>query len=218
MFHHKRFLLLGSIVLLAVTLFTFSPMSAPKAFAASLNGCPPEQAYPGSSDWVKVLQATLNAQEANSNGLFSFGSPLSVDGQYGQNTENAVRAWQTFVGGTGDAPGLVVGHGTWASLGYCVGTYISDHLKGSTQYSSCPPNLSSGSSGVWVEALQDMLNVDLWFGNMRDFPQYFTPYLANDGSFGPQTQAAVFDFQALSGIREDGSVGPQTWGKLRMCW
>lgn len=221
MFHFKRFLLLGSIVLLAVTLFTFSPMSASKAFAASLNYCPPTQALGKSNDWVKVIQATLNGQEADSAGQFYFGSPLSVDGQFGPNTQRAVVYWQHTVGstgGTGGDPLGIVGHKTWASLGYCVDTYISDHTQGSTQYPTCPPTLSSGSSGTWVEALQAMLNTDLWFGEMHNSPMPFSPYLATDGSFGPETQKAVMDFQHANFIREDGMVGPQTWGRLRMCW
>jgi peptidoglycan hydrolase-like protein with peptidoglycan-binding domain len=222
MFHHKRFLLLGSIVLLAVALFTFSPMHSSKAFAASLNGCPPTQSQGASNTWVAVLPATLNASSASGTFYF-YGYPLSVDGQFGQKTENAVVAWQDYLGsfsnGSGD-PNGVVGNGTWSSLGYCYDYHwgTSIHFNGSTQYSHCPPNLSYGSSGIWVQTLQDMLNTDITYGEFTNTPQSFTIYLANDGSFGSQTQAAVTDFQYAESISHDGSVGPQTWGKLRMCW
>ena len=40
-----------------------------------------------------------------------------------------------------------------------------------------------------------------------------------DGSYGPQTAAAVKRFQKRKGLTVDGKVGPQTWRKLsRSCW
>ncbi len=39
--------------------------------------------------------------------------------------------------------------------------------------------------------------------------------VATDGSFGPQTAAAVKAFQKKSGITQDGIVGPVTWGKIQ---
>ena len=35
-----------------------------------------------------------------------------------------------------------------------------------------------------------------------------------DGTFGPQTAAAVRDFQRKEGIAVDGIVGPNTWSRL----
>jgi peptidoglycan hydrolase-like protein with peptidoglycan-binding domain len=39
--------------------------------------------------------------------------------------------------------------------------------------------------------------------------------VATDGAFGPQTAAAVKDFQKKAGITQDGIVGPVTWAKLQ---
>ena len=39
--------------------------------------------------------------------------------------------------------------------------------------------------------------------------------VATDGSFGPQTAAAVKAFQKQAGITQDGIVGPVTWAKLQ---
>jgi len=62
-------------------------------------------------------------------------------------------------------------------------------------------NLSIGDRGVEVRQLQEALlarGIDV----------------VSDGIFGAITRAAVIDFQAASGLRPDGNVGPQTKEKL----
>ncbi len=59
-----------------------------------------------------------------------------------------------------------------------------------------------GQSGQAVRELQQALVA-------RGYP------LEVDGKFGPQTEAAVRQFQRASGIAVDGIVGPQTLGKLQ---
>ena len=38
---------------------------------------------------------------------------------------------------------------------------------------------------------------------------------AVDGKSGPRTQQAIKEFQRTNGLKIDGKVGPQTWGKLK---
>ena len=64
------------------------------------------------------------------------------------------------------------------------------------------PILKKGSTGEAVKRLQARLN-ELGFD------------LAVDGSFGPNTLAAVKEFQSRAGLEADGSVGPLTWAALK---
>jgi peptidoglycan hydrolase-like protein with peptidoglycan-binding domain len=63
------------------------------------------------------------------------------------------------------------------------------------------PLLRDGSSGNSVKQLQQMLNAAGY-------------HVAVDGVFGPQTEAAVRQFQQAHHLQVDGIVGPQTWGAL----
>ena len=64
------------------------------------------------------------------------------------------------------------------------------------------PTLSRGREGEAVTRLQALLNAVSGAG------------LAEDGIFGPLTEAAVTDFQAARHRIVDGIVGPQTWTAL----
>ncbi|WP_277208483.1 L,D-transpeptidase family protein [Isoptericola croceus] len=66
-----------------------------------------------------------------------------------------------------------------------------------------PQHLEHGASGKKVRALQEQL-VDLG---------YFLPEA--DGSFGPQTQQAVWALQKTAGLGRDGVVGPKTRKALK---
>ncbi len=44
--------------------------------------------------------------------------------------------------------------------------------------------------------------------------EFGDPDLAVDGDFGPQTEAAVMQFQEYEGLTVDGLVGPETWTAL----
>jgi peptidoglycan hydrolase-like protein with peptidoglycan-binding domain len=58
-------------------------------------------------------------------------------------------------------------------------------------------NILPGSTGLEVEQLQIALVV-------LGYP------IAVDGMYGPATETAVRDFQALKGLEVDGIAGPQT--------
>ncbi len=220
---HKRILLFGSILLLAALLFTFAPTGSSRAFAASLNGCPPTLSENANNSWVTVLQYTLNGYAAN--GKFSFDFyPLSVDGQFGPATLDAVSAFQQDYSFLFQSINGVVGSSTWAALGYCQGNFEILHGFYPNSRTHCPPTLSYGSGGILVQALQEMLNLDKTRSLYSNtYPDPFTVYLANDGSFGTQTQHAVMDYQYAatqkgSPLSVDGEVGQHTWSVLGMCW
>ena len=64
------------------------------------------------------------------------------------------------------------------------------------------PTIAPGATGTAVKRLQRAL---------RRTPD---PMLAVDGMFGPQTEAAVKEFQQGDGLTVDGICGPATWAKL----
>ena len=65
------------------------------------------------------------------------------------------------------------------------------------------PVLELGANGEAVKELQQKLNA----------AQTGAPLIV-DGKFGPQTRAAVVQFQKTFGLAIDGIVGPATWGAL----
>ena len=122
--------------------------------------------------------------------LNAHGATLAVDGIFGPQTAAAVRSFQRSHGLVVDG---VVGDQTWPALLVTV---------------------SRGSHGPAVKAVQEELNARV------------TPYgyqnlqVAVDGSFGPMTDAAVREFQALvqspyfGMLVVDGIVGHHTWYAL----
>ena len=63
------------------------------------------------------------------------------------------------------------------------------------------PVLRLGDSGTAVVELQNKL-------------RSLGAKIGADGKFGPQTEAAVKDFQTEKGLTVDGIVGPKTWKAL----
>lgn len=130
---------------------------------------------------------------------------LAADGDFGQKTLQAVRAFQTAANLTVDGK---VGDATWRqSLDYVapaadipVPVSLPVTLASITTLET-RPLLERGSVGDAVGTLQAMLRT-LHYD------------IAVDRDFGPATELAVKMFQREHALRADGVVGPDTWAAL----
>jgi len=131
---------------------------------------------------VKDLQKVLNGTVAD----------LAVDGIFGQQTKEAVLAFQKQYNLTMDG---IVGSQTWA---------IVDTIETDENDTNVLSTLRRGSTGEDVSYLQRRFN-GIGFGQ-----------LVVDGVFGPATEEVVKKFQKHSGLTVDGIMGNQTWAKLEI--
>jgi len=132
---------------------------------------------PGSRGrFVRYLQFMLKIQG------YSVGA---VDGYFGTNTTNAVKAFQQANGLTADG---IVGRNTWYKL---------NDLTPEARV------LKKGSYGAEVKYLQQKLYSKLY--NVGTI----------DGVFGTKTENAVKEFQAENGLVADGIVGTSTWDYIK---
>lgn len=124
---------------------------------------------------VRELQVALNALGYNTG---------AVDGQFGPQTESAVKSFQQDRGLTADG---IVGPITWLNI---------------DEADQNEPILKKGSHGNPVRRAQKRLTLGGWdTGGV-------------DGIFGGDTESAVKDFQGDRGLAVDGIVGPQTWAEI----
>lgn len=178
-----------------------------------------QNSYPGSAlrvgssgDNVRTIQRQLNRIAKN---YPSFGTINPVDGNFGTQTQNVVKAFQKQFKLTQDG---VVGKSTWYKISYIyvsvtkLAQLSSEGEAGggtaSTPESTYPGTpLRVGSKGNAVRTAQMFLST---------IAPYYTS-IANitvDGNFGSGTQSAVRAFQTQFGLSADGVVGRETWNAL----
>lgn len=132
--------------------------------------------------------------------LIAFGYAIEFNGQFGFQTDAAVKHFQSYYGGL--LVDGVVGSKTWRALcensdpyGYY---FYSESIPSFYPYDTHMPNLGQGSQGDAVVCLQLRLNA------LRYRIQV-------DGVFGNNTRTAVELYQKQVGLKVDGIVGRQTW-------
>lgn len=134
----------------------------------------------------------------------------AVDGIFGPQTEQAVRAFQSVFNLAVDG---IVGPSTWYELRrlFVAVTRLaelrSEGLRLDVLEWEFPEILQEGDTGVRVEQLQFMLEVLAQFVDE-------IPHLAIDGIFGPRTRESVLSFQRWAGLEQTGQVGDVTWNRL----
>ncbi len=147
----------------------------------------------GPQTWPVLIITTSQGStgatvEALQRQLNANGENVSVDSSFGPLTDQAVRDFQSSRGLGVDGS---AGPQTWNAL--------VNRLPPVT--TSSWPDIGQGSVGENVYSIQLLLQA-------RGYS------LSIDGSFGPQTVAAVKAFQSAHGLGVDGRVGPQTWPVL----
>ena len=135
---------------------------------------------------------------------------LRVDGIFGANTENSVRAFQNAF--SLDADGIV-GRITWYAIErtFAAVLNLSELYSQGLRYEDLdwdsPEALEVGDRGDQVRQLQYMLSIVAQF--VREVPS-----LAVDGIFGPDTRDAVLAFQGYAGLPRTGRADEDTWNRI----
>lgn len=152
---------------------------------------------------VSNLQYFLNYLSAFYDSIPS----LPIDGIFGQNTEDAVRAAQSTFGLSPDG---VVGEITWNAIYNAYRGIINELPVKFTEGITLPyPGylLRIGAESEVVRVMQEYLSYISEFISQ-------VPSVNPTGYFGNQTQQAVIAVQNLTGLVPNGVVGAITWNEI----
>ena len=128
--------------------------------------------------------------------LIAYGYSLALDGNFGLQTQQAVKNFQS--NNTLSADGIL-GKDTWRAISGSLPIFGNGIFPSNPNASGINlPVLQIGIAGEAVRFLQENL---IAYG----FPVTF------DGQFGPQTQQAVKNLQSWYGLSADGILGKDTW-------
>lgn len=172
-----------------------------------------EDSYPGTpvrlgdtGEAVIAIQRSLNEISNNYPAI----PKVSVDGIFGESTENAVKTLQRIFNLTPDG---VVGLATWYKIVYLyVGIRRLAELNSRGQQLlglsfEYPNAISIGDEGDAVTIAQFLLSV------ISEF-YYTVPFVNIDGVFGVATQNAVKEFQRTVGLPVTGVITQGVWNAL----
>ena len=174
-------------------------------FLPSYDGTPSKKG--DKNEEVRAIQSRLNTVANNYPAIPKI-SP--VDGDFGEETERAVKAFQRIFSLTPDG---VVGKGTWyklVSLSSAVLRLSELNSKGLTleQFNQqFPGALRIGDSGLGVEYVQYLLSAISWYYSQ-------VPAVTIDGEFGESTRQSVIAFQKAFSLDPDGIIGETAWQEL----
>jgi peptidoglycan hydrolase-like protein with peptidoglycan-binding domain len=173
-----------------------------------------EESYPGTplsigtaGNDVRFIQIRLNRISTNYPAIPKI---YPTDGIFGQETENAVLAFQKIFNLTQDG---IVGKGTWYKILYLyngvkrLSEIVSEGLELSDVDRQFVETLSEGDEGNEVSALQYFL---LLIGQYLDE----IPVIEVTGIYDEQTISAVKAFQKAYGLEVDGIVTLQDWRQI----
>lgn len=147
------------------------------------------------SDAVRQIQTYLRELQA----LYSIVPKLSVDGIYGEETRDAVRAFQKREGL------LETGETDEETFEALYGAYLRATATTSTESELLPAAvfpLRLGDSGSYIHILQSVLN------------EILDERIPSDGFYGRATENGVRAAEARYGISPTGNVSLPLWVKL----